>query len=302
MTEPGPRNKSAAPQVFERQLVRARRARGQISDAAFLHDYVAHEMSDRLLAVERSFDRALALGARSGAFAATEAGKQIKDLFTSDLMTSPDHPVSFVADEEWLPVAEGALDLIVAPLTLHATNDLPGALVQIRRSLKPDGFFLGTLFGGETLKELRAAFSEAEIETTGGLSPRIAPFADVRDAGHLLQRAGFALPVADTDKVVVRYSSVFDLFRDLRNMGESNALTERRKVPLRRDTLARAAELYESKFTDKDGKLIATFELIYLGGWCPHESQQQPLRPGSAKARLADALQVKEQKLDEGDD
>ncbi len=295
MTEPGARDNSTAPQVFDRAVVRARRTRSDLSQFGFLHTHVAQEISDRLMAVERRFERALIMGERGGTFSSTEAGQQIPHAFSTDLAASGDVRLSFIADEEYLPIATSTLDLVVAPLTLHATNDLPGALVQIRYALKPDGFFVGTLFGGNTLHELRAVLNEAEIETTGGLSPRIAPFAEVRDAGHLLQRAGFALPVSDTDSLAVRYSSFFDLLRDLRGMGEANALTERRKVPLRRETLARAAEAYADRFSDSDGKLRATFELIYLSGWAPHESQQQPLRPGSAQTSLAEALGTKEQ-------
>ncbi len=200
-----------------------------------------------------------------------------------------------VADEEALPFAAESLDLAVSGLALHHVNDLPGALIQIRRALKPDGLFLGAVLGGETLKELREAWLIAEDEVSGGASPRVAPFADVRDLGGLLQRAGFALPVADTDVVRVTYASPLDLMREIKAMGASNVLTARRRVPVTRKLLFRAAEVYAERFALPDGRVSATFEIITLTAWVPHESQQKPLQPGSAKARLADALGVKEQ-------
>jgi SAM-dependent methyltransferase len=203
-------------------------------------------------------------------------------------------PALVAADEEALPFRDGAFDLIVSALTLQFVNDLPGALVQIRRTLKPDGLFLAALVGGETLTELRQAFAAAESEIEGGASPHVAPFADLRDLGALLQRAGFALPVADSDRITVRYDSVFALMHDLRRMGATNALVDRRRAPLRRATLMRMAEIYAEKFADNDGRIRATFEIVWLSGWAPHPSQQQPLRPGSAKARLADALGTRE--------
>ena len=199
-------------------------------------------------------------------------------------------PPFIAADEEALPFRDGALDLVVSALALHHVNDLPGTLVQIRRALKPDGLFVAALLGGETLTELRQAFAAAESDVEGGVSPRVAPFADLRELGALLQRAGFALPVTDVDRVTVRYDSIFGLMHDLRRMGATNALFDRRRAPLRRQTLMRAAEIYASRFSDADGRLRATFEIVWLLGWAPDPSQQQPLRPGSAKTRLADAL------------
>jgi SAM-dependent methyltransferase len=207
-------------------------------------------------------------------------------------------PGSILADEEALPVAAERFNLVVSLLSLQAVNDLPGALVQIRRALQPDGLFIGCLLGGSSLTELRQAFTEAEAEIEGGVSPRVAPFADVRDVGSLLQRAGFALPVTDIEPVTVRYRDPFGLFRDLRAMGLTNPLEARRRTPLRRQTLMRAATIYAERFADPDGRLRATFDILWLSGWAPHESQQKPLRPGSAKMRLADALKVPEQKLD----
>jgi len=199
-----------------------------------------------------------------------------------------------VADEEALPFADGTFDLVVSALALQLVNDLPGTLVQIRRALKPDGLFLAALLGGETLDELRQSFAAAESEVEGGVSPRVAPFADLRGLGALLQRAGFALPVADADRLVVRYDSAFALMHDLRRMGATNALIDRRRTPLRRATLMRMAEIYAQRFADADGRLRATFEIVWLSGWAPHPGQQQPLKPGTAKARLADALGTRE--------
>ena len=203
-------------------------------------------------------------------------------------------PHRILADEEALPFADSSLDAVLSALSLHWVNDLPGALVQIRRALKPDGLFLGVMLGGETLVELRDVMTEAEIETVGGLSPHVSPFADVADLGGLLQRAGFALPVVDTEKLTVTYESVFDLFRDLRGMGETNALLERPRTPMRRETLLRAAALYAERFAGPDGRIPATFQFLWLTGWTPHTSQQTALRPGSAKNRLSDALDTEE--------
>jgi SAM-dependent methyltransferase len=202
--------------------------------------------------------------------------------------------VDIVADEEALPFADQSLDLVISLLSLQTVNDLPGVLIQVRRALKPDGLFLGALLGGDTLAELRDSFAAAEAEVEGGVSPRVAPFADVRELGALLQRAGFALPVADVDRIVVRYASPFALMDDLRRMGETNLLNERRRAPLRRATLLRMAAIYAERFADADGKVRATFDIVWLSGWAPHESQQQPLRPGSARTRLADALGTRE--------
>jgi SAM-dependent methyltransferase len=198
-----------------------------------------------------------------------------------------------------LPLPPASLDLVVSVLALQEADDLPGILAQVRRALRPDGLFLAAMMGGETLTELRQCFTQAEAETMGGVSPRVFPFADVRDLGALLQRAGFTLPVTDTDRVIVRYASVFALVADLRAMGATNILTERERRPLPRATLARVAELYAQRFADPDGRLRATFEIVWLSGWAAHDSQQQPLKPGSAKARLADALQVREHQAGE---
>jgi len=202
--------------------------------------------------------------------------------------------VLIAADEEALPFADATFDLVVSALALQFVNDLPGALVQIRRALRPDGLFVAALLGGDTLTELRQSFAAAESEVEGGASPRVAPFADLRDLGALLQRAGFALPVTDTDRLVARYDSAFGLMADLRRMGATNALTSRRRRPLRRATLMRMAEIYTQRFADADGRVRATFEIVWLSGWAPHPDQQQPLRAGAAKTRLAEALGTNE--------
>jgi SAM-dependent methyltransferase len=202
--------------------------------------------------------------------------------------------LAVAADEEALPFRDASLDLVVSALALQFVNDLPGTLIQIRRALRPDGLFLAAMIGGDSLAELREAFAQAEAEVEGGVSPRVAPFADLRELGALLQRAGFALPVTDVDRLTVRYASPLALMHDLRRMGASNALSERRRKLLRRATLHRVFEIYAERFADPDGRIRATFEIVWLSGWAPHESQQQPLKPGSAKTRLADALRTQE--------
>lgn len=195
-----------------------------------------------------------------------------------------------------MPVPAQSFDLAVSLLALQHVNDLPGTLTQLRRALRPDGLFIGCLLGGRTLTELRQVFGEAESEVEGGLSPRVAPFAEVREMGGLLQRAGFALPVTDVETLTVRYPDPFALMRDLRAMGLTNVLVERRRTPLRRATLMRAAALYAERFADPDGRLRASFEILWLSGWAPHESQQKPLKPGAAQVRLAEALGTTERR------
>ncbi len=271
----------------------------------FLLDRVAEDFADRLGVVLRRFEVAADLGTPTAAVrAALARGGAIAAMIAVDPTTDTDASptgigatgaaLRVVADAEALPFADGSFDLVVSGLMLQAVNDLPGVLVQIRRALKPDGLLLAALLGGDTLSELRQSFAAAETERESGMSPRVAPFPDLRDMGALLQRAGFALPVTDADRLTVRYASPVGLLRDLRRMGAANALIERRRVPLRRGTLVRAIEIYADRFADPDGRVRATFEIIWLSGWAPHQSQQQPLRPGSAKARLADALGVTE--------
>lgn len=280
----------ATPLVFDRALSRRRLARARaLGFETFLVDRVAADLSERLGAVLRQFDCAVDLGTPSEALRAALAGNAtIGTLIAASPLARAKPAV--VADEEALPFREASLDLIVSALALQFVNDLPGALLQIRRALKPDGLFLAAMLGGDTLTELRQSFAAAEAEIEGGVSPRVAPFADVREMGALLQRAGLALPVADVERLTVRYSSPFRLMGELRRMGATNALTERRRTPLRRTTLRRMVEIYAQRFADPDGKVRATFEIVWLSGWAPHESQQKPLRPGSAQARLADAL------------
>jgi SAM-dependent methyltransferase len=285
---------SQTPIVFDRALLRARRRRAAaLGPATFLTDGVAAELTDRLASVLRRFALAADVGTPGGQLrAALAADGKIGTLIAVDPLAAAPFSggLQIAADEEALPFRDASLDLVVSALALHFVNDLPGTLVQIRRALKPDGLFLAALLGSDTLTELRQSFAEAEIEIEGGISPRVAPFPDLRDLGALLQRAGFALPVADVDRLTVRYASVVALMHDLRRMGATNTLTERRRAPLRRKTLARMAEIYAERFADGDGRLRATFEIVWLSGWAPDESQQKPLAPGSAKMRLADAL------------
>ena len=277
----------SGPAIFDRKLLRTRQKRARaLGPETFLIDRVADELGERLSAVLRRFERAVDLGTPSDAVRrALVASGKVGTVFGAD---------SVVSDEEALPFADGSLDLMVSALALQFVNDLPGTLIQIRRALKPDGFLLAALIGGDSLTELREAFTQSESEIEGGLSPRVAPFADVSELGGLLQRAGFALPVVDSDRLTVRYPSVLALMRDLRRMGATNVMTERRRLPLRRATLQRMTEIYAQRFADPDGRLRATFEVVWLSGWAPHASQQKALKPGAAAQRLADALGAKE--------
>src|SRR5262252_5118794 len=289
---------SPGPSIFDRQLLRARQARARkLGPATFLLDRTASELGERLSAVLRQFNIAVDLGTPTDAvrrvLAASEKVGTI--VATSVHLLAGDCPfLRVAADEEALPFANASVDLVVSALALQFVNDLPGTLIQIRRALTPDGLLLAALVGGESLSELREAIAAAESEIEGGISPRVAPFADVRELGALLQRAGFALPVADNERLVVRYNSVFALMADLRRMGATNVLHERRRRPLRRLTLQRMAQIYARRFSDPDGRLRASFDIIWLSGWAPHESQQKPLKPGSAVQRLADALGTSE--------
>ena len=284
------------PVIFDRPLLRARRARAAaLGPATFLIERAADDLAGRLSAVLRKFDLAVDLGTPSGAVRRALADR-VGAIVAVDPIAAhlAGEPLAVVADEEMLPFRDGSLDLVVSALALQFVNDLPGTLIQIRRALKPDGLFLAAMIGGDSLTELRSAFAEAEADVEGGVSPRVAPFADLRDLGALLQRAGFALPVTDVDRVTVRYASPLALMHDLRRMGAGNALIERRRAPLRRATLRRALDIYAARFADADGRIRATFEIVWLSGWAPHQSQQQPLAPGSAKTRLADALRTRE--------
>jgi SAM-dependent methyltransferase len=268
------------PALFDRALLHARQRRAQAQGAvSFLLDRVAEDMSDRLAAVMREFHAAADLWTPGEGLAALRTR-----------LPSCQQIALGETGEEKLPFAPESLDLVVSALALQFVNDLPGVLAQIRRALRPDGLLLAAMIGGDSLTELRQAFAAAEAECEGGVSPRVAPFADLRDIGALLQRAGFALPVTDVDRVVVRYANAFALMQDIRRMGAANVLIERRRTPSRRSTLLRMAEIYAERFADADGRIRATFDIIWLSGWAPHASQQQPLKPGSAKASLAEAV------------
>jgi len=289
---------SSDAKIFDRRLLRVRRRRARaLGPATFLLDHAATEMAERLSAVLRQFEIAVDLGASSDAvWCALAASGKIGTIVAAaaDAAGLEKSVLRIVADEEALPFADASLDLVVSLLNLQFVNDLPGTLIQVRRALKPDGLFMAAMVGGESLNELRAAFADAESEVEGGLSPRVAPFADVRELGALLQRAGFALPVVDSERLTVRYDSILALMHDLRHMGATNVLRERRRRPLKRATLQRMEAIYAERFADADGRLRASFEIIWLSGWAPHESQQKPLKPGSAAQRLADALGTRE--------
>jgi SAM-dependent methyltransferase len=275
-------NPTAAPVLFDRTLLaqRGRRALG-LGPATFLFDRVLDDIEDRLSAVMRDF-------------------ADIADIWTPTealqlrLHQRLRRPIRYVAPAEWseeaLPFAPQSLDLALSALAFQFVNDLPGVLAQIRRALRPDGLLLAAMIGGDTLTELRQSFAAAEAECEGGVSPRVAPFADLRDIGALLQRAGLALPVTDVDRVVVRYDNAFALMQDLRRMGATNILFERRRMPTRRATLLKMAQIYAERFADADGRIRATFDVIWLSAWAPHESQPKPLKPGSAKASLEQAV------------
>jgi SAM-dependent methyltransferase len=283
------------PPIFDRRLVRRRLARAAAAGAEeFLLVHAGEEFSERLSSIKRKFSVVLDAGTPSPSIAVRLADRLRPRLLVRMAPlaeTASDGAfLRLLGDEESLPLAPESFDLAVSALSLQNLNDLPGALVQLRRVLQPDGLFLGCLLGGQSLQELRTALAVAETEIYGGVSPRVAPFADVRDMGGLLQRAGFALPVADREPVTVRYATMFGLMADLRAMGATNALAARLRKPSTRGFFLRAANIYAERFADPGGRVRATFEMIFVSGWAPHESQQKPLPPGSAKMRLADAL------------
>jgi SAM-dependent methyltransferase len=283
---------SGPPRLFDHALLDVRRRRAlahATAGADFLLATVADDVIERLSAVNRRFALAIDIGTPLPLLAERVlASGQVDGVARIDRLaeTRPD----IASDLEQLPLASARFDLAVSALALQWVDDLPGTLAQIREALKPDGLLLAALLGGETLFELRQSLAAAEAENTGGASPRVAPFTELRAAGALLQRAGFALPVIDQDRRVVRYDSALDLMRDLRAMGATNVLLERSRRPLTRAILLRAVAIYAERFSDPDGRVRATFDVISLSGWKPHESQPKPLRPGSARARLADAL------------
>jgi len=273
MSQPPPLTDRAALQRFRRRALDLSRP------ALFLQQEAADEIEERLNEVNRRF-----------------TAPAIVTAF-ADLWRNRHPDAVIVPDTETLALEVGAHDLVIHALSLHWANDPVGQLVQCRRALKPDGLFIGALFGGQTLTELRAALAEAEIALTGGLSPRVIPMGEIRDLGALLQRAGFALPVADAATLSVSYQNALHLMHDLRAMGEGNALSQRRKRIAPRALFSTAAQVYQDSYGTPDGRIPATFETIFLTGWAPDESQPKPLRPGSAVARLADALNTTETPL-----
>jgi NADH dehydrogenase [ubiquinone] 1 alpha subcomplex assembly factor 5 len=284
--------------VFDRATLRARRSRaaGSLGEVDFLIRTVAERLLERLRDVRRDFPLALELGCHTGQLAAVLRGcPQIGRLVQADLayeMVRRAAGARLVADEEALPFGPGSLDLVVSCFSLHWVNDLPGALAQIRYALKPDGLFLAAMPGGTTLAELRESLMRAELELDGGAAPRVSPFVDVRDAGMLLQRAGFALPLVDVDTITVTYDHALRLMQELRAMGEANALVERGHAPLKRATLLRACEIYQELFGDGGNRVPATFQILTLSGWTPDPGQPQPIRRGSGRINLAEALGV----------
>lgn len=278
------------PQIFDRKRVRLHRSRAGSDFAGhdFLFREAAERLSERLDDVARDFPLVLDLGAKTGFF---HGHPKIGALVESEFSTlQSSATMRVIADEENLPFAPEIFDLVMSSLSLHWVNDLPGALIQIRQCLKPDGLFLAQFFGGQTLKELRDALATAALEIEGGLTPHISPFIDVRDAGSLLGRAGFSLPVVDSETVTVSYEHAFALMKDLRGMGESNALTQMRKNFSLRRLFTRAAEIYQERYAGADGRIPATFELVTLTAWAPHETQQKPAKRGSGKVNLKDFL------------
>ena len=267
--------------ALERNIARARK--GAVEGTDFLVQHAANDLAERLDGIERRFEAAVMLDAPTEeARMRIEQSERVVELATGSTEASGR-----------VPLAPGSCDLVVSLMALHLARDIPGTLAQIARALKPDGLFIAAFPGGETLRELRDVMLSAEAEVTDGASPRVIPFTDVRDAGALLQRAGLALPVADVDRLTVRYDTALDLMRDLRAMGMANPMVERSRRFLPRKLLVRAMELYAERYADADGRIRATHDIVSLAGWKPHERQQQPLKPGSAKASLADVLGAK---------
>lgn len=290
-------------ELFDRSVLRMRRARvaDKMAQTDFLLRTVATELGERITMIKRDFAVALDLGSHTGLLAQAMSeiptvGQVVRADPAAALLRHSPYP-AVVCEEDALPFGPESLDLIAAPLSMHLVNDLPGALIQIARALKPDGLFITAVLSGSSLGELRQSLLQAESELTGGAGARIAPFIDVRDMGGLLQRAGLALPVSDVDRLNVTYADMFALMHDLRAMGMTNMLRARSRVPLPRGVFLRAAQIYREQFSDKTGRVRATFEIVYAAGWKPHESQQKPLRPGSATRRMADVLGVSEQVL-----
>jgi NADH dehydrogenase [ubiquinone] 1 alpha subcomplex assembly factor 5 len=285
--------------LFDRRAWRQHRERAACDAGAdFLHVEISERLLNRLDHIGRVFRTILDLGVHCGALsralASRPGGASIIAADPAINFLTRNHPFPIAVDPELLPFRDNCFDLAISALTLHWVTDLPGALIQLRRALKPDGLLLAAMLGGATLVELRTALSEAETAEEGGVSPRVSPTVDLSDAAALLQRAGFAMPVADADTITVTYPDLLVLMRDLRGMGETNALSARRRTGLRRATLARAGAIYGERYGLADGRIPATFEILYLTGWAPDPSQPKPLRPGSAGHRLADALSTRE--------
>jgi SAM-dependent methyltransferase len=289
-------SKRSAIEVFDRRLLRQRRERAapHIGDYDFLSGKTAEQLLERLDLVQKQFPLVVAEGrGLAGRLRQRQGTRQVISADNS-FSIAKQAGLAVVADEEFLPFRNASLDAIISNLNLHWVNDLPGALLQIRQALKPDGLFLAALLGGESLKELRQCLMEAELTVTGGASPRVSPFIDLQDMSALMQRAGFALPVVDNERITVHYRQALKLMQDLRGMGASNAVHDRLMKPTRRSVLMEASRLYHEKFADKDGLILVTFEVIHVIGWAPHGSQQKPLKPGSARNKLADALKARE--------
>ncbi len=284
--------------IFDRDLIKIKRQRAaeNFANHDFLYQWGKNQISERIYDINRRFTNAMQIGSR-GILAPSH--DKIDHIITLDLTNNPIESCKYFvqASEEFLPIAPKSMDLIISNLNMHNVNDLLGALIQIKHSLKDDGLFIASIFGGETLYELRKIMMKIEVEFYGGVSPRISPFADKPQMGDLLGRAGFTLPVIDSDIITVTYDNIFKLLHDIRGMGESNAIIKRNKTNLDKTFFMRVAEEYKNQFTDKDGRITASFEIIFMLGWSPHKSQQKPLRPGSAKTSLADALGEQEIKL-----
>ena len=285
--------------VFDRALLKQKRLRSapRFAEFNFLHEWAETQILDRLDVVTKDFPLGLHIGrnVNENFLNALKQQSGAQHIWRFDQTGHGD----VMGEEDFFPFKPESLDLITSTLNLHSVNDLPGALLQFKQALKEDGLFVAVLFGGETLYELCESLMHAEMQIKGGLSPRIFPFADKQQAGALLQRAGFALPVVDSEIITVTYENMFKLMHDLRGMGESNVIAERSRLNPGKEFFFKAAEYYQQNFAESDGRIKASFEVIFLLGWAPHESQQKPLKPGSAKTRLADALQTDEIKTGE---
>ncbi|MDA9034888.1 class I SAM-dependent methyltransferase [Hyphomicrobiales bacterium] len=273
--------------IHDRKIARIKRERSfknNPESKLFFNEY-SQDMFERIELINNTFEKGLALGFRN---INLKKSKNIGHLRLAELGMSQN--IDFVCDEEFLPIKKSSLDIIISFFNLHSSNDIPGILFQINQSLKPNGLFIGCLFVGDTLKELRFCLAKAEEEITKGISPRISPFADLQDLSNLLQRANFNLPVADIDRHKVTYDNPIKLMNDLREMGETNILKEKQKTFFRKDVLERSMEIYKENFSLENHKIFATFEIAWLIGWKYHDSQQKPLQPGSGQKNLAEAV------------